>query len=80
MFATAKDIYKLNDSILLWIVVDLFMIRWTNKTWKCLVSNLALDQLPFIAKYKQINYKFSKRINRNTVQLGDPPKFSLDPK
>ena len=32
MFATAKDIYQRYDSILLWIVVDLFVVRWTTKT------------------------------------------------
>ena len=43
------DIYKRNDSSLLWIVVDLFVVRWTTrKTWKCLVCDLPREQLPYL--------------------------------
>ena len=48
MFATTKDIYKRNDSILLWIVVDMFVIRWTTKTWKSLDCDLPWEQLLYL--------------------------------
>ena len=48
MFATTKDIYKRNDSILLWIVVDMFVVRWATKTWKCVDCDLPWEQLFYL--------------------------------
>ena len=70
MFGTAKHFYKRNYSILQWIVVDLFVIRWTTKTWKYIVRNLPRERLLYL-KNQNVEWVASEKFRwfarKNTV-------------
>ena len=73
MFATAKNIYKRNDSILLWIAFDLCVVCWTSEAWKCLLCDLPKEptellhiktdilRLQTMRYFKKFVFMFEKR-------------------